>query len=84
MYTKIPHNDLVDRLSKVISFVFEGGDAKYVNISDKGNASWSKTKGKKFFSKSSLVVAVKHLIKNCYFTVGNVTMRQANGIPIGN
>ena len=63
LYTKIPHDDLIDRLSKVISFVFEGGDAKYVNISDRGIASWSKNKGKKFFSKSSLIVAVKHLIK---------------------
>ena len=83
LYTKIPHNDLIDRLSKIISFVFEGGDAKYVNISEKGNPSWSKTKGKKYFSKSSLIVAVKHLIKNCYFTVGNITMRQAIGIPMG-
>ena len=26
---------------------------------------------------------MKHLIQNCYFTVGNSTMRQAIGIPMG-
>ena len=26
---------------------------------------------------------VKHLIQNCYFTFGNVVMRQAIGIPMG-
>ena len=83
LYTKIPHKDLIDKLSKIITFVFEGGDAKYVNISEKGNASWSTTRGKTCFSKSSLIIAVKHLIKNCYFTVGNITMRQAIGIPMG-
>ena len=29
LYTKIPHSDLIDRLSKIILFVFEGGDAEY-------------------------------------------------------
>ena len=29
-------------------------------------------------------MAVKHLIENCYFTVGNTVLRQAIGIPMGN
>ena len=28
-------------------------------------------------------MTVKHLIQNCYFSVGNVVMRQAIGIPMG-
>ena len=83
MYTKIPHSDLINRLSKIISFVFEGGDAKYVNISETGYASWGRSRSKTYFSQSSLKIAVKHLIQNCYFTVGNITMRQAIGIPMG-
>ena len=83
LYTKIPHSDLINRLSKIISFVFEGGDAKYVNISETGYASWGRSRSKTYFSQSSLKIAVKHLIQNCYFTVGNITMRQAIGIPMG-
>ena len=26
LYTKIPHNDLIKKLSEIISFVFAGGD----------------------------------------------------------
>ena len=28
-------------------------------------------------------MAVKHLIQNCYFSVGNIVLRQAIGIPMG-
>ena len=83
LYTKIPHEDLINRLSKLISFVFEGGDAKFVNISENGHASWGKKRTKICFSQHSLKIAMKHLIQNCYFTVGNCTMRQAIGIPMG-
>ena len=35
------------------------------------------------FSKSSLKSAVKHLIENCFFSVGNIIMRQAIVIIMG-
>ena len=35
------------------------------------------------FTRHSLKAAVKHLVQNCYFTVGNVVLRQAIGIPMG-
>ena len=35
------------------------------------------------FSKSSLKRAVRHLIENCHYTVGNLVMRQCIGIPMG-
>ena len=83
LYTKIPHDDLISRLKKLINFTFDAGDAKFVKISQRGDASWSKNRTKTCFSKNSLGIAVKHLIKNCYFTVGNITMRQSIGIPMG-
>ena len=53
-------------------------------MSSKGTAFWGKkTKGIIGFSKESIKRAVAHLIKNCYFTVGNITMKQAIGIPMG-
>ena len=42
-----------------------------------------KKKNSVSFSRNSLKTAVKHLIQNCYFTVGNVVLRQAIGIPMG-
>ena len=70
-------------MTKLIKFTFNGGDAKYINISERGYASWSKNRRETYFSQYSLIVAVKHLIQNCYFTVGNITMRQSIGIPMG-
>ncbi len=84
LYTTIPHNQLISRLSHVIYFIFEGGDRKCIRISENGDAFWGKMiRGKVGFSKQSLKTAVKFLIENCYFQVGDVTMRQAIGIPMG-
>ena len=85
LYTKLPHNKLVKELSEVIDFVYDYGSCKYIAISKSGNAYWSTKipKSSISFSRNSLKIAIKHLIQNCYFTVGNVVMRQAIGIPMG-
>ena len=85
LYTKLPHDQLVKELSDVIDFVFDAGANKHIAISNFGKAYWSKYKPKTSvsFTKNSLKTAVKHLVQNCYFTVGNVVMRQAIGIPMG-
>ena len=83
LYTTIPHNDLIEKLSRLVSFVFEGGDSKYISVSDKFHASWSKRNYKNpCFSERGVKIAVKHLIENCYFTVGKPVLRQAIGIPM--
>ena len=33
------HDDLINRITKLIKFTFNGGDAKYINISERGYAS---------------------------------------------
>ena len=84
LYTKIPHNKLINRLSSVIDFVFDGGDKTYIRLSSNGDAFWGKKmKNKVGFTKSGLKTAVKHLIQNSFFVVGNLKMRQAIGIPMG-
>ena len=84
LYTKLPHDKLVKELLKLIDFCFNGGNKKYIKINNWGNASWGKkTQNSVGFTKNSLKVAVKHLIENCYFTVGNTVLRQAIGIPMG-
>jgi hypothetical protein len=85
LYTKLPHNKLTKELSEVIDFVFNAGNNQHIAISKYGKAYWSKTKPKTSvsFTRHSLKIAVKHLVQNCYFTVGNVVLRQAIGIPMG-
>ena len=84
LYTKIPHNKLVNELHNLINFTFEGGDRNYIKINKWGKASWGKkSKYSTGYTLNSLKMAVKHLIENCFFTVGNVVMRQAIGIPMG-
>ena len=84
LYTKLPHNKLINELHKLIDFVFEGGDRNYIKINKWGRASWGKkSKNVTGYTCHSLKVAVKHLIQNCFFTVGNTVLRQAIGIPMG-
>ena len=85
LYTKLPHNKLIDRLSKVIDLVYKGGDKKFIRVLNNGHTVWSRTKKGVgvCFSKGVLKTALSHLIQNCYFTVGNIGMRQAIGIPMG-
>ena len=85
LYTKLPHDKLVKELSEVIDFVYNAGNCQHIVISKYGKAYWATKKPKTSvsFSRHSLKSAVKHLVQNCYFTVGNVVMRQAIGIPMG-
>ena len=84
IYTNLPHNKLIKALHKLIDFTFNGGNSNYIRINKWYKASWGKkTKSSLGFTKTSLKVAVRHLIENCYFTVGNTVLRQAIGIPMG-
>ena len=79
----LPHDKLIQRLSKIIDFVFLGGDKSFIKVTAHGNAYWVRTKNGAGFTKGLLKMAVAHLIQNCYFRVGNLVMRQAIGIPMG-
>ena len=84
LYTKIPHKKLIKQLTLLIDFVFDGGDKDYIRISLNGTAFWGKKiKGCIGFTKASLIKAMRHLIENCYFNVGNITLKQDIGIPMG-
>ena len=83
LYTKLPHDDLLSVLNIIIDFAFKGGNKNYIDFS-KINAFWSnKPKHLNFFTKDSLKRAVQHLIKSCYFEVGNLIVAQTIGIPMG-
>ena len=83
LYTKIGHSDLINVLNKVIDTAFKGGRKKYISFFGK-KASWvSKPRNAQHFTKTSLKSAVKFLIENCFFTLGNLLVRQKIGIPMG-
>ena len=84
LYTNLPYDKLIKALHKLIDFTFNGGNSNYIRINKWYKASWGKkTKSSLGFTKTSLKVAVRHLIENCYFTVGNTVLRQAIFIPMG-
>ena len=84
LYTKIPHDKLLDILYKVVDFVFKGGTRDYIIIKKQGCASWSSKRRHHFvFTKSLLKEAIKFLLHNCFFSIGNITMIQVIGIPMG-
>ena len=84
LYTNIPHNDLIDKLEEVINIAFGGGKSKYIRVND-NRAYWSNHKSNKhtYFNINSLKNCVKHLITENYFSVGNITLIQNIGLPMG-
>ena len=85
LYTKIPHDKLINVLNEIVDFVFKGGTRDKISISNSRVASWV-TKGKdkaSIYTKGSIVEAVAYLIRNSYFKLGNKLFRQDIGIPMG-
>ena len=82
LYTKIKHSSLIKELNEIIDLAFEGGKKKFIGINGK-NAFWSSYKCNTTFSKVEIKLAMKHLISECYFTVGNSVFIQTVGIPMG-
>ena len=83
LYTTIPHCLLIDVLSEIIEFVFKSSHRNRIGFSPTSVYWTSKGKDKIFFTKTSLIEAVTFLIKQCYFTVGNLVLKQDIGIPMG-
>ena len=59
-------------------------DKIFITLSSNGAACYGKkTKGRLFFSKTSLKTGINLLTGNCYFNVANVTLKQVIDIPVG-
>ena len=83
LYTTIPHDLLIKVLSEIIDFVFSSSQRNRIGFSASSVYWTSKGKDKRFFTKASLVETVTFLNKQCYFTVGNLVLKQDIGIPMG-
>ena len=84
LYTKIPHDKLINVLNELVDFVFNSSDRVYLSVTDSG-ARWVKEKGRcrRVYDKKKVKDVVKYLIENCFFTIGNLLFRQSIGMPMG-
>jgi len=84
LYTKIPHDKLLDVLNSIIDVCFAGGNCNLLSVTRSG-ARWviKESKHGITFSKDLLKDAVKYLMNNCFFTLGERIFRQNIGIPMG-
>ena len=85
LYTKIPHGKLLDVLNEVIDFCFKGGTRDRIIVTN-STAYWIKnntTMKGTIYTKDSIKSALKYLMENCFFQVGNLTFKQVIGIPMG-
>ena len=84
LYTKIPHDKLIDVLNQLVDFVFNSTDRLYLSVTSTG-ARWVKGRGncKKVYDKKKVKDVVKYLIENCFFTIGSLLFRQSIGMPMG-
>ena len=82
-YYTLIYDEIKSKLSSIVHFAFKGGDKTFISLSNNGPAYWGKTKGGLGFSKTSFKTAINHLIANCYFYVGNATIKLVLGIPVG-
>ena len=84
LYTKIPHDKLISVLNEITDTCFKGGDRELISVTNSG-ARWV-TKPSAIgitFTKASFKDAIKYLMSNCFFTLGDVLFRQVIGIPMG-
>ena len=84
LYTKIPHDKLIEVMNEMVDFCFQGDSHKVLAVSKSG-CRWvySSPKGSTIFNRATTKHAIKYLMDNCYFTCGEQIFRQVIGIPMG-
>ena len=84
LYTKIPHQKLLEVLNELVDFCFKGGTHELLSLTNSGARWVSKTsKTGLRFDRNAIKNAIKYLMGNCYFTFGEKIFRQIIGIPMG-
>ena len=84
LYTKIPHDKLIDVLSKTVDSIFNDTNRSMLSVGKK-RAYWVKgfSALRYKFTANSIKECVSFLVNNAYFRVGNAIFRQIIGIPMG-
>ena len=82
LYTKIPLDDLKEKLKEIVDKAFKGGHNKYIQITNK-TARWFHSKKNESFTKEDIFSMIDLVIDNSFFTFGDKVFRQSIGIPMG-
>ena len=89
LYTKLPHDDLIQVLHDMVDFAFNGGkfkkkgNRKFLTVFSNYSYWTNKSQGHNSFSRNKIKQLITHLIKQCYFQFANLVLRQVIGIPMG-
>ena len=82
LYTKIPLDDLKEKLNEIVDKAFKGGHNKYIQITSK-TARWFHSKKNESFTKEDIFSMIDLVIDNSFFKFGDKVFRQSIGIPMG-
>ena len=84
LYTNIPHDKVIGKLSDLIKRCFDDKKVKYINVSKNFKASWSdKTRLNWSLSFDDIIELFKYLIDNIYVKFRGSIFKQIVGIPMG-
>ena len=83
LHIPIAYNLLIKVFSEIIYFVFKSKVCSKIRFSATSRYWTSKDLDIKYFTEKKLIEAATFLIKNCYFTVGNIVFKQDIGIAVG-
>ena len=82
LYTKIPLDDLKEKLNEIVDKAFKGGHNKYIQITSK-TARWFHSKKNESFTKEDIFSMIDLVIDNSFFKFGDKVFRQSIGKPMG-
>ena len=82
MYTKIPQEDLKEKLKILVDMAFKGGTNQFIRVS-KNSAHWNSSVEYGVYSKERIHDLIDFVVDNSYFRIGKKVFRQKIGIPMG-
>ena len=82
LYTKIPLEELKDKLKKNVEKAFKGGNNQYIRVTQQ-DVGWCHQKKTNTFSKDEVFAMIDLVVDNSFFRFGDRVYRQCIGIPMG-
>ena len=82
LYTKIPQDDLKEKLKEVVTKAFKGGRNQFIRVTH-NEAKWNKNEKGDTYSKEAVFNLIDLVVDNSYFRFGQRVYRQKTGIPMG-
>ena len=82
LYTKIPLEDLKQKLKEIVEKAFKGGTNQYIQVKKSGSK-WFHKKSTESVSKEDIFNMIDVIIDNSFFKLGDKCFRQCIGIPMG-